>query len=411
MTRAESPEPASGGGGNPSFSFDKFFHDAHDRGIVAAVEERPAEAAVTAVGAVAAGAAAIYLTKGGALANIFRNTLRDEMAASPKLLASLSRTGVPRLALGQLEPDVERLVTSKLPLTTETPATAAIHTSGFPLTAENRAAGALPSGLHTKPWIGHSTDMGIPTHADGLTRAAASGVKTFEEADYRYVPHSTAPMSDLAVFAQGGTKSGAFNEASIVKSPDPLSAFDQSGYRFVPFRNLSARIRLGDGIVMRPVEGPSRIVFAEDNSVQHVLYCKGTSPIERADLMLRAGFADLIHTDKLALEAASKVEGQSIGFRSYPIERIASPEETHQIASEGARAYVEMDAQGANRFTHYLTERFGPMTKDSQEWGRHISTNTSSPESGWNWRGGPATDALIQNGLPIRIDNLMEAGP
>jgi len=41
------------------------------------------------------------------------------------------------------------------------------------------------------------------------------------------------------------------------------------------------------------------------------------------------------------------------------------------------------------------------MTKDNQTWGRHILTDAASPESPWNPLMRPATDSLVQFGLPI----------
>lgn len=164
---------------------------------------------------------------------------------------------------------------------------------------------------------------------------------------------------------------------------------------------MAEHIRAAEGPTFRPIDGPSRIVFGEDNSVQHILYNRQASPQEQASLLMRAGYAELIKTDALAAEAAGKVEGKSIGFISNPVERHATQEEMQHNATEGARAYVEMNTRGANQFTHYLTERFGPMTRESQSWEIHTLTDSASPESGWNWRMRPATETLIQNGLPI----------
>ncbi len=252
MQRAESLEPASDAGAKPSFSFDKFFHDAHDKGIVAAVEEHPAEAAVTAVGTVAAGAAALYLTRGRVLAGIFRNGVGEEVAANPNWLASLSRTGFKPLPLGQLEPDVARLATGGLPLSTESRAVAVLRTSGFPLaadksaaaflrttglqaTAENRVGGALPSALKAKPWLGQSVDMGAPAYTDGAPLPSASAVKTFSQATYEYVPHNTAPLSEPSVMAEDATspespwnlKIGPATDA-LIKDGIPISPLNRA---------------------------------------------------------------------------------------------------------------------------------------------------------------------------------------
>lgn len=164
--------------------------------------------------------------------------------------------------------------------------------------------------------------------------------------------------------------------------PLGLTAFDQRNYRFVPARSLLNDIREGNGPVLRGVEGPSRLVFGDDNAVQHILCSNTATDDERADLILIGGYAGLIHKDVLAIEAASKVESQSIGFISYPIERWASPSEMQETASEGSRAYVEGNTAAANNYTTYLTERFGPFTPELRTWGRHIMSDPI-PESSW----------------------------
>jgi hypothetical protein len=183
-----------------------------------------------------------------------------------------------------------------------------------------------------------------------------------------------------------------------------LAGFDQSHYKFVPARNLATDIRTANNVTMRDIDGPPGIVFGKDNAVQHVLFNRNSTAVERADHLLTAGFAGLIHSDVLAEEAASKVIGQSAGFISHPIERFATTDEMQQNAIDGSRAYVAQDAASANKFTNYLTERFGVFTKDHQEWGRHILTE-HSPESGFSDTFSPATSDLVKAGMPITSAN------
>jgi hypothetical protein len=67
---SERPEPGANVDPAPDFSISRFFHDAYDKGVVRAIEECPREAALTAAGVIGGAAAAIYLTKGGALAEM-----------------------------------------------------------------------------------------------------------------------------------------------------------------------------------------------------------------------------------------------------------------------------------------------------------------------------------------------------
>ncbi|MBS1993116.1 MAG: hypothetical protein JSS83_21520 [Cyanobacteria bacterium SZAS LIN-3] len=195
---------------------------------------------------------------------------------------------------------------------------------------------------------------------------------------------------------------GATKDAGLfARGLDPLATYDKSAYQMVPARTMASSIRLAEGPTMSTVDGPSGIVFGSDNSIQSIRFSAGSTAAEKSDLVLRGAYAGLIHSDPLAAQAASKIEGQSIGFISRPIERWATTEQMQQNAVEGARAYVEGDAAAANKFTEFLTERYGPMTAESRAWGTKILTDTSSPESAWNHVSAPATETLIQAGIPI----------
>lgn len=148
--------------------------------------------------------------------------------------------------------------------------------------------------------------------------------------------------------------------ASAGESPSALQPVKVGEYRFIPQNDMLLSAPAADSPVIRPVDGASRIVFGTDNSIQQILYPRGAGADEIKELTLQAGYASLIKSDVLAAEAVSKVSGQSIGFISQPIERYASLEEMQQNALVGARAYIRNDAASANRFTHYLTERYGP---------------------------------------------------
>ena len=193
---------------------------------------------------------------------------------------------------------------------------------------------------------------------------------------------------------------------------DVFSTFDQSAYRHVPYRDMAANIRLAQGPALRHTDGPSRIVFGEDNSVQHIFLNRSLTDAQKAEQVMTAGYAELIKSDVLAAKAAGKVTGRSIGFFPQPIERMATPAQMQENAVNGARAYLRMDESGANGFTKYLTELYGPMTKESQDLGRHIMTNPGSVESGWNALSRPATEILREAGLSINpLNRALAAHP
>lgn len=102
--------------------------------------------------------------------------------------------------------------------------------------------------------------------------------------------------------------------------------------------------------------------MGRNNAVEEIRLAPGASSSEIADLRLTAGYAELLKGSSAAKDAARIVEGRSIGFTSTPVERMVYGDRMRQNAIAGAEAYVKMDAKGANRYTAFLTERFGPMT-------------------------------------------------
>jgi hypothetical protein len=181
-----------------------------------------------------------------------------------------------------------------------------------------------------------------------------------------------------------------FHQGVETITNSPFVAFSGDHYKYVPVRELISDIRTAQGPIMRDIYGPSQIVFGDNDRVQHILHSRASTMEQREDLMLTAGFANLIHADVLARDAASKVKGMSAGFIPHEIERFASPEQMHQNAITGAEAYVSRDASRANRYTAYLTERFGEHTPDEQQWGRTIVSGRGGAADAWNPVIGPS---------------------
>lgn len=226
-----------------------------------------------------------------------------------------------------------------------------------------------------------------------------------------------AAEKEIAPLANLASESGTLNFAkgtveSMPKSAESFLAFDHSGYKHVPIRNMVGNIRMQEGVIMRTSEGPSRIVFGDDHAVQHILFNKNATAVEKADLVMTASYADLIKSDVLAAKAAGTVPHKMFGFIGKPVERMATPEQMHENAIAGAKAYFEMNTKGANHYTSYLTQRFGPATKDLVDWGKHITTDARSTESGWNRLGAEATKVLEESGIPISpLNRALAANP
>ena len=328
-----------------------FFNEIYNKGVVATVEQRPLEAALV-VGSVAALGAAAYLSHGTTAFKLLLNAkAAPEVESLLKPTIDLAKegamaehgtaaTGFKTATLSNLDESVSSLQAG--PSSTSSPI---FHLFVRP---ENMRATFSPSGA---------------SHAESAAEQFARGT-------------------------EGGT----------------IRAFESHGYRFLPARILAARIKNADGVTMRSVEGPSSIVFAENHSVQELQINEHATDLQRADSIMKAGYAGLIHEDKLAFDAASKMPIPKMGFTRSPIERLATVEELHANAVRGASAYVENRFAGAsNQYAEYLSERFGPMTTDVREWGRHILSNTRAPESAWNSMMLPVEDTSLLSGSPINM--------
>lgn len=114
--------------------------------------------------------------------------------------------------------------------------------------------------------------------------------------------------------------------------------------------------------------------MGRNNAVEEIRLAPGANSSEIADLRLTAGYADLLKGSSAAKDAALIGEGRSIGFVPNFVERMVSGDRMRQNAIAGAEAYVKMDAKGANRYTAFLAERFGPMTQQTLAESRLIAS-------------------------------------
>ncbi|MDP3506688.1 MAG: hypothetical protein Q8T09_01735 [Candidatus Melainabacteria bacterium] len=301
-------------------------------------------------------------------------------------------------------------------------AKAAQHADGLaPIVDDMRAAGHHLLGNEVNPQVVRAAQETFDASVPKNIASAADIFAGVPREGYRHVPYripaANIRMQQGASLMPDAVPNSFTREADRVinglsPKPDVFSTFDQSAYRHVPFRDMAANIRVAQGPALRHTDGPSRIVFGEDNSVQHIFLNRSLTDAQKAEQVMTAGYAELIKSDVLAAKAAGKVKGQSIGFFPQEIERMATPKQMQENAVNGARAYLRMDESGANGFTKYLTELYGPMTKESQDLGRHIMTNPGSVESGWNALSRPATEILTEAGLPINpLNRALAAHP
>jgi hypothetical protein len=202
------------------------------------------------------------------------------------------------------------------------------------------------------------------------------------------------------------------------------SMFDdklQAGYRHVPYRVAAAAIRLAQGATLAPSRsGKAENIQDNMGHNMHFRFGEGATDEQKGMQIMAGAYGELMSTDAEAFDAARQssidagehkpkgvAQNIAAGIMAYngsSWTQTAAAKQNFQRsmakhATLGAQSYI--GGESGNAYTEYLTNRYGPMSDEQQAWGVHIMTDASSPESGWSWKMGPATDALIQNGLPI----------
>jgi hypothetical protein len=231
--------------------------------------------------------------------------------------------------------------------------------------------------------------------------------------------------SDITVTGGGpGGNGGGGGSAP----PQSIRDFDQSGYRWVPVRNLATDIRTAAGPQMGNAANGKASISMGSHGVAQVLFSPDMDDSQREIQLMAAGYAGAYTSDPVAFDAARQSAldaggdkprglGQSIaagmlGYAGKNFSQTAMAKQQFQQtlyeqAAQGAQAYV--NKQPGNAYTSYLEGRYGQMDDDQQAWGVHIMTDRSSPESGWSTTLGPAGNALVASGLGINAVNRASA--
>jgi len=189
MPTSDGPDQPSAASPAQDFSLTKFFDDAYHHGVVAAVEHRPAEAAVTAVGAAAVVAGAARAIESGALSGILKKGAEEELpsvgAANPKLLEQIRAASSTDIIPGSSTP-LKGLAADDALIRTLGPkpgVTLISQRADLNLLEEARAAGrGGPLG---------PKGQGAPFEPDGKPLKAPS-LDAYMAAGYRHVPYRTA---------------------------------------------------------------------------------------------------------------------------------------------------------------------------------------------------------------------------
>lgn len=218
-------------------------------------------------------------------------------------------------------------------------------------------------------------------------------------------------------FHHGAAKDGTIN---------PASNFNHANYKFVQAKiaAVDARTYNGNSIGYSAEGEGNKLVGDGRGNLRHMRARQGASPEEVAHLVLAGGFTELFKDDSEAFDAARQsaidagedgpqgmFERMGAGFIAYSggtFKQTARAKERFgkalfKHAALGSQAYVS--GQQGNAYTQYLTSRFGDWSAADDTWGVHIMTDADSPESPWNPRYSPATETLVQSGLPISNPN------
>ena len=231
-------------------------------------------------------------------------------------------------------------------------------------------------------------------------------------------PADNAYVSFPASPAPGSTRGGQ------TIAPTGMQMFDQSNYRWVPGRTLLTDIRTAAGPQQGDAaDGQSAITMGQ-RGVASVRYGQGATSEQKALMLMTAGYAGVFSQDPAAFDAARQSAIDAGGdqpkglaqriasnwmqysggsFKSTAIAKNQFQQSLMEQATVGAESYVN-GGQG-NAYTSYLRGRYGAMTSDQQAWGMHITSDPTSPESGWSTTVGPATDTLVKAGMPITAEN------
>lgn len=205
------------------------------------------------------------------------------------------------------------------------------------------------------------------------------------------------------------------------ESVRPAQMFTQPNYMHVLPRGLATDIRTAQGPTQETSPtGRPNIVGNGKGTVNHIRYGANATREQEAMQMYVAGYAGALNSDSEAYDAARQsaltagedgpqgaMENAAAGFMAFSggnFRQTALAKQRFQRslfkhAVLGSEAYVS--GQSGNAYTEYLRVRYGSMTPDKQAWSTHIMTDPESPESGWSGDNGPATDTLLNAGIPI----------
>ncbi|HIA51226.1 MAG TPA: hypothetical protein EYN91_03935 [Candidatus Melainabacteria bacterium] len=159
-----------------------------------------------------------------------------------------------------------------------------------------------------------------------------------------------------AKFSDELIKSAPWHRSSTVSGASTVGAgVDGSGYAHVMSQSKTMPMGLP---AMRTSEALTEPQFAfNSGGIYEIAFPKGFSLADKADAIAAKSYADMIHFDRGALDAASKFERNAIGFGSRKIIADTTPDQAQRFAINGAVDFTK--GNPGNRYTEFLKERFG----------------------------------------------------
>lgn len=218
----------------------------------------------------------------------------------------------------------------------------------------------------------------------------------------------------------------AITDATYHWQNSAADGWDEKNLVHVPVRKLIGKLTSVDGVGLRTGAKETGILGTAEHGVQRVSLASGASDAEVTRALYSAAFTDQVSTDDSARDAARRsafragahnpqgfkqslianwLESNGKSWYSSPWAKENFARAIFSSAAEGSASYLRGD-QG-NAYTEYLRGRYGDWDADGkgtrEAMAIHFITNPESSESPWNRNIGPATESLVQSGIPISM--------
>lgn len=303
------------------------------------------------------------------------------------------------------------------------PASLPVSPTGKP-TTPGAGDGSLASGTGSSPSSSLPVGPGPrPLGFVPLAAAAAGAGLAAAGARAAGAPNATGSGAP----GGGGAGGGRGDQRDQYRwESSSAEGWDEKNLINVPVRKLIGKLTSVDGVGIRTGQKETGVLGTADHGVQRVNIANGADGAEISRAMYTAAFADQVSHDDPARDAARRaafaagahkpqgfkqslianwMEANGKSWYSTPWAKENFNRAMFSSAVEGSSAFIRGDK--GNAYTDYLRGRFGDWDADGKgtqdAMAVHLITNPESAESPWNRNIGPATENLIQSGIPISM--------